>query len=170
MKKSIIKTELDVFLNNLKFNEQYYSMYNKIYNEQIKLSQEIFVFIILQLTSQTNFRGNFYEIYLDVIKRKSDYIRALIHNFKIAILGKPTIYKKIYKFLCCKKMPDCEIQFHNKMNFFDFDKMFDEIFELNHNAKKSQFVRISQYIYNVPVSELFHEKPSVKIKKVHFIL
>jgi hypothetical protein len=123
-------------------------MYNKIYNGNVKLSQEIFFFIILQLASQTKFCGTFNELYNDVIERKTDYINELVYNFKIVILGKPTICNQIYKFLCCKKkISNKEIQFNLNITFSEFDRIFDDFFRVNDNVKQSQFIRICQNIY-----------------------
>lgn len=165
MRKLFITTEFNVFLNNIKFDKYYYSLYNKIYNGIVKLTQEIVIFIVLQLAWQTKFHGNFHELYYDVIKRKSQYINELVYNFKVAILGKPTIMNQIYKFICSNKISEQEIQFNLNIAFFEFDRIIDEFFDLNDNVKKSQFIRICQHIHYDIASKYMDEIMDIKVKK-----
>jgi hypothetical protein len=165
MRKPSITTEFKIFLNNIKFDKYYYSLYKKIYNGNVKLTQEIFAFIVLQLAQQTKFCGAFNELYNDVIERKSCYMNQLVYNFKVAVLGKPTMCSQINQFLFSKKISDKEIQFNLNIAFFEFDRIFDEFFHLNDNIKKSHFVRICQHIYYDVASKFLEEKMDLKIKK-----
>ena len=70
MRQSVIKIGIDNFLNKIQFDEEYYSIYNNIFNETERISKERFIFLILQAAKHTKFNGYFDELYVDVIKRK----------------------------------------------------------------------------------------------------
>jgi len=165
MRQSIIKIGIDNFLNTIKFNEEYYSIYNNIFNETVRLDKEMFIFFILQAASHTKFHGYFDELYVDVIKRRSDYIRYVIYNFKIAFLGEPTRANKIYKLFCCGKPTEREIYFNRKISLVDFDKLINSYFDLNNNTKKSDFIDVCESIYNYRTSQILNEQVHIKIKK-----
>ncbi len=165
MRQSIIKVGIDNFLDSIKFDKESYSTYYNIFIEKEKLSKESFILIVLQLAFQTNFQGYFDELYLDVIKRKAEYIKYLVYNFKIALLGEPTILQKLYKYIVCHKQSDREVYFFYQISLYDFDKLFNIYFELDNDEKKYDFIKICESIYNYQASLIFDEPLNLKVKK-----
>lgn len=169
MRQSVIKIGIDNFLNKIQFDEEYYSIYNNIFNETEIISKERFIFLILQAAKHTKFNGYFDELYVDVIKRRHVYVKELIYNFKISFVGKPTMSNKFCKFLFCGKLTEREMIFNRKISLFDFDKIFNNYFELNNAIKKNEFIDICETIYNEIVSQELNEPVDIKVKKkVHF--
>lgn len=149
MTPSEIKLGINVFLNEIKFNKENYSLYNNIFDETRSFNDEIFIFIILQLAYQTNFHGYFDDLYIDIINRKSHYIKELIHNFRISYIGTPTLFNKINNFIfLCGKISERELYFNRKIRNLDFDNIFKKYIDLNDTAKKANFIYNCEKIYN----------------------
>lgn len=148
MSHSDIKMSMNIFLHEIKFNKENYSLYNNIFEGTRTLNEEIIIFIILQLAYQTKFKGYFDELYVDVIKRRSEYIKELINNFRVSFIQPPTMYNKIYKFFSCGRMTDREIYFDRKIRAYDFDSIFDKYFGLNNDVQKIVFINNCEKIYN----------------------
>lgn len=165
MRQSVVRVGINNFLNIIKFNEEYYSIYNNIFNETEQISEYRFLFFILQISSQTKFNGYFDELYIDVIKRRSNYIKELVKNFKTAFMGKPTIYNKFIKIFCFGRPSEREIYFHRKISLIDFDKLFNKYFELNNGNKKEKFIDICEAIYNQHLSKELNQNIDIKMKK-----
>jgi hypothetical protein len=167
MDQKFIKFGINDFSNDIKFSKEYYPLYKNIFVENISLTDEIFIHFILQISLQTKFNGYFDELYTDVIKRKPEYMRELINNFKVSLIGKQKIYNKFYKMFCLYgKISDKEIYFHRKISLFDFDSIFNDYFDLNDNNKKIYFILTCQKIYDYKMNEKYKSNPNEK--KVKF--
>lgn len=149
MSESAIKISINEFFNNIKFCKDYYPVYNNIlYKLQTLNNEKIFAFIILQLAYQTKFSGYFDELYVDVANRKPYYIKHLINNFKISFIRPLGIYNIIDKYIfLCGRMTDKEIYFSRKIRDYDFDKIFNRVFDINDISKKKNFISICENIY-----------------------
>jgi hypothetical protein len=164
MSQSDIKFGINNCLNDITFNKEYYSVYNNVFNDRIILTYELFIFFILQISLKNKFNGYFDELYKDVIKRQSEYLRELINNFKTSYIGEETFYKKIYKkFFKKSKMTEQEIYFHRKIHIFDFDSVFNDYFGLNDNKKKLFFITTCQKIYEDKI------KIKKEVEKLQFV-
>lgn len=136
MTQSIIKVGIDNFLNTIKFNKEYHTIYNNIFNNKLEFTYEIFVYFILQAAFQNKFYSYFDELYVDVIKRKSHYVREITNNFKTVFMGEPSKYDKFINYLCfcgnqIQSNKEKEMIFNRSISIFDFDKIINQIFELN---------------------------------------
>ncbi len=149
MNEPAIKIGINDFFNDIKFCKDYYPVYNNILHKSQTLNDEkIFAFIILQLAYQTKFSGYFDELYVGVVNRKSDYVKHLINNFRISFIGPLGIYNIIDKYIfLCARMTDKEIYFSRKIRDYDFDKIFNRVFDINDISKKKNFVSICENIY-----------------------
>jgi hypothetical protein len=165
MRKSIIKIGIDMFLNEIKFSKEYYSLYNNIFNNNIEFTEEIFVYFIFQIAHKNKFHGYFDKLYLDVVKRKSHYIKELIVHFRTSYIGELSLYKKFYKTFYCVKLTDKEIYFNRNIAFFDFDNIFNNYFELNNEDKKTNFITICEGIYNIKVTKEIEQKIKAKFSE-----
>lgn len=165
MRQSVIKVGINNFLNDIKIDEKYYSTYNDILDEKTLLTEDLFFFIILQTCLQTKFYGYFDELYVDVCKRKTEYVRELLVNFRKAAVDPPIYYNKIKK-LCCfyGRMTEKEIIFTRKIAFFNFDTSIDELFDIKDNNKRDKFISICENIYNGCVLSKLEEKVDLKLK------
>lgn len=165
MQKSDIKIGIDNFFNEIKFDENHYSLYNNILNERRAINQEIFFFIILQACLQTSFYGYFDELYIDVLKRKNEYIREILKNFKEAAIDTPTYYNKMKKFFClCGKMTEKELLFSRQISLFDIDNVFNKYFSFNNDEKKNKFITQCEKIYNNIIKSQLDEKVNLESK------
>ena len=152
MLQSSVKFGINNLFNDIRFNEEYYTVYNNILNDRNILTYELFIFFILQISLKTKFHGYFDELYVDIIKRKFVYIKELINNFKVSYIGKETLYNKIYKKIFkCNKMSKKEIYFYRRMREFDFDSVFSDYFVLNNNNKQIFFINTCQQIYEAKI-------------------
>lgn len=166
MRQSTIKIGIDNFLNKIKFDNEYFQIYNNVFNEKIDFTYEIFVYFILQAAYQNKFHGYFDELYVDIIKRKSDYIRELVNNFKIAFLGPPTNYDRFIKIFCLRGKPsEREIFFHRKLLLFELEKSFDNVFKLKNEVNQKAFIDFCEIIYQRKMNEDLDSKIQNKIKK-----
>lgn len=166
MRQSVIKIGIDNFLDKIKFDKKYYETYNNVLNEKIDFTYDIFIYFILQVAYQNKFHGYFDELYVDIIKRKSDYIRELIINFKISFLGPPTTCDRFYKFFCFwRGMSDREIFFYRKLTIFELEKSIDNVFQLKNEANLKKFIEFCEIIYKSKMNEEFDSKIETKIKK-----
>ena len=166
MRQSVIKIGINNFLNDIKFGEEYYLLYNNILNESIISTEELFFFIILQTCLQTKFSGYFDELYIDIIKRKHEYVKEMLSNFKTAAVDPPTYYNRIKKCCClCGKMTEKEIMFHRKISLLNFDIAFNEYFDLKNNYKKMNFISKCERIYNDSVMFKLDEKVNLRFKQ-----
>lgn len=161
------------FLNNIKFDKEYYLIYNNIFNNKLDFTEEIFIYFILQVAYQNNFNGYLDELYTDVIKRKPDYIKQLIKNFKESYIGEIPFNTKFRNFFCFVKPTEKEIQFTRGLTIFEFDKIFDDFFELKNEDKKNKFIAICTIIYDNKIKQILQRRSSSKLnqknkKKVSF--
>jgi uncharacterized protein YneF (UPF0154 family) len=159
MLQSNVKFGANSFENDFKFSKEYYSLYNNIFNDNVVLTYEIFIFLILQISLQNKFQGYYDELYEDIIRRKSEYFIQLIKNFKISFLGEQKIVDKIYrKFFNPNKMTEKEIYFKRKLSTFDLDRIFDNNFVLNNNDIKMIFVTTCQKVYEQKIYQMKQDK------------
>lgn len=170
MRQTIIKVGVDNFLNQIKFNKEYHIIYNNVFNNRIEFTYEIFMYFILQAAFQNKFYGYFDELYVDVNKRKSHYIRQITNNFKTAYMGEPSIYDKFSKYFCLcgketKSNKDKLIFFHRSMKNFDFHKSIDQFFELNNEQKQQNFVNFCEVIHKKKMNEILDSRVKTKFKK-----
>lgn len=171
MRQSIIKVGVDNFLNTIKFNKEYHIIYNNVFNNRIDFTYEIFLYFILQAALQNKFNGYFDELYVDVFKRKSHYIKQLTNNFKTAYMGEPSNYDKFMKYFCfCIKEKQSdkekEIYFYRSLSaYFDFDRTIDLFFELKNEEKQKKFIDFCEIIYKKKMNEELDSRVQTKIKK-----
>lgn len=165
MRQSITKLGIDIFLNEIKFNKEYYYLYNSIFNNRMAFTEEIFVYFILQIAHKNKFHGNLDELYGVVIERKLDYIKELISNFRTSYIGeKPTLHK-FYKSFCCIKLTDEEMYFNRNIILFDFYTLFDNYFEPNNEDKKNKFTAVCHLIYDIKVTDELEQKINAKLNE-----
>ena len=163
-----VKGRTENFLNIIKFNKDYYIIYNDIFNDKIELTYEIFVFFILQAAYNNKFYGYFDELYVDVIKRKSDYKKELTNNFKIAFIGEPLSNYNIFS--CCVKQyneqKDKELFFSRAFRtYFDIDDIINQTFQLNDEEKKNKFINFCEILYDKKMNEELNLRITPKTKK-----
>jgi hypothetical protein len=173
MRKSITKIGVDMFLNKIKFNKEYYILYNNIFNNRLEFTEEIFIYFILQISHQNKFHGNFDELYLYVVKRKLDYIKELIINFRTSYIGESSFYDKFIKTFGCVKLTDKEIYFNRNITILEIDNLFNNHFELDNKDKKDKFIFICEKLYNIKVTPDLQQKIYAKFneqieKKTYF--
>lgn len=165
MRQSVIKIGINNFLNDIKFGKEYYSTYDDILNEKIILNEELFFFIILQTCLQTKFYGYFDELYVDVCKRKTEYVREILVNFRKATLEPPTYYNKFKKFCClCNKMTEKEISINRKLSLCNFDVAIDDLFDIKNHNKRDKFISDCEKIYYQISTSNLEEKVDLKLR------
>jgi hypothetical protein len=165
MNQPITKIGIDIFLNEIKFSKEYYFLYKTIFNNRMEFTEEIFVYFILQIAHKKKFQGHFDELYVDVVKRKPEYIKELIHNFRKSYIGEPSIYNKFYKLFFCVKLTNKEIYFNRNIIIIGFDNIFNTFFELNNEDKKNKFITLCENIYNIKVTRELEYKINLKLEQ-----
>lgn len=165
MRQSVIKIGINNFLNDIKFGKEYYSIYNDILNEKIILTEELFFFIIVQTCLQTKFYGYFDELYVDVCKRKTEYVKEILINFKKAAVDPPTYYNRIKIFFCFYgKITEKEISVNRKLSLCNFDIAIDDLFDIKDHNKRDKFISDCEKIYNTNSVSKLDEKVDLKLK------
>lgn len=165
MRRTITKIGIDIFLNEIKFGKEYYFLYNSIFNNRMEFTEEIFIYFILQIAHKTKFKGHFDELYVDVIKRKIDYIKELIINFRTSYIGESSIFNSLYKIFGCIKPTDKEMYFNRNIILFDFENIFNNYFESNNEDKKNKFISLCEMIYNVKVTHQLEQLITAKFNE-----
>lgn len=151
---------LDDIFNKLKFNKEYYNLYNDILYGKCKLTDDKFIFIIIQCSLQLNFFGYFEDLYIDVIKRKQEYRNQIILNFKTSYIIKDSFFYSLLKNInLIKKKPDERIIYFSRIiSLFDFDEYIDNYFMLKDEYKKELFLKICNDIYVNEIYKKFNFK------------
>jgi hypothetical protein len=165
MRPSAIKIGINNFLHDIKFDTNYYSLYNDILNKKNKLNDETFFLLILQTCLDTKFYGYFDELYVDVYKRKTEYIKVITNHFKTACVEPIPWYNKLYNYFClCNRTTKNEIIFNQKIATINFDKMIEHYFVLNDKNKNTQFINKCEQIYNNSVISKLDENANFQFK------
>lgn len=144
------------FLIKNKFNKGSYDLYNEILIGRRYLTEYILFLIICQAAFQIGFIGYFNELFDDVNRRKVEYYRQILSNFKSAYLYKENICYTIYYKIRCKKSR-LEINFHRLYGELHLNDYIWQIFE--NIDYKENFIKICnelmmQKAYNVRMDQV----------------
>lgn len=159
-RKSIIleRKSITSFLSSVRFNKDSYDLYTDIVNGKIQVDENVFILMICQTALQVGFDGFFEELYIDIIKRRADYIKQIILNLRTAFLYNESLCTKISNKVFCKKMTNREILFHRCVSLFDFDKFMSVIFIEGNKEKEEIFKTICNQILEYRTSYLRKDK------------
>lgn len=159
-RKSIIleRKSITSFLSSIRFNKDSYDFYIDIINGKIQIDESLFILMICQTALQVGFDGFFEELYIDIIKRRSEYIKQIILNLRTAFLSKEGLCTKISNKLFCRKITNREIMFNRCMSLFDFDRFMSIIFIEGNQEKEEFFKTICNQILEYRASYIRKDK------------
>lgn len=159
-RKSIIleRKSITSFLSSVKFNKDSYDLYIDIVNGKIQVDENVFILMICQTALQVGFDGFFEELYMDIIKRRSDYIKQIILNLRTAFLSTEGLCTKISKKLFCRKITNREIMFNRCISLFDFDRFMSVIFIEGNKEKEEIFKTTCNQILQYRTSYIRKDK------------
>ncbi len=133
---------IKIFFDKLKFDKNSYKLYTNILNKKKTLTNYLFVFLIFQAAQQLDFVGTFHDLYYNVIKRRTFYIKHININMKKAYLCSENIFIVILKNIFGFDKSERETEFDERISAFDFDKKIDDIFVGDNSEKLEQFITI----------------------------
>lgn len=145
-KNVIERKSTHAFLSNICFNKQYYHIYNNIISGKVFIDESLFIFLLCQAAFQVKFDGYFDEFYIDICKRRHDYIKQIMLNFRTAYLSLETYVSRFNKWIGFVKISNREIYVNHVIQTFDFDIFMDDLFMEDNEERKCTFITICNLI------------------------
>jgi hypothetical protein len=136
------RRNITILFDKAKFDKKSYKLYTSILNKKKNLTNYLFVFLIFQASQQLDFYGTFHDLYYDVIKRRTFYIKHININMKKSYLCSENIFIVILKKIFGFDKSERETEFNDLISAFDFDKKIDDIFVGDDNEKLEKFITI----------------------------